>query len=267
MGNKQIQRLQPAEIEAAYIELGKTLSPKSVLYIHTTITRALGMAEKQRMITRNPCIYVERPKQDPQSKTSFIHPNDISRYIKTFEDTYLYVPVCLALFGGLRRGEALGLQWADVDLKRSILTIKNNLTYDGLRKPKNGKYRTVPISAPIRRVLIEQREHQNQNKEMYWENYHRSDYVCTKEDGAILDPSTISSRFGQILSRDRIPHVRFHDLRHTAASLLIMEGVDLKTVSDILGHSSISITADVYGHVLDDHKAKAVSKLDKYFSN
>ena len=208
---------------------------------------------------------MDRPKKDPQAKASFVHPDDIPKYINAFKDTYLYVPVCLALFCGLRRGEALGLQWADVDLKRNILTIKNNLTYDGLRKPKNGKYRTVPISAPIRHVLIEQREHQNQNKEQYWENYHRSDYVCTKDDGSILDPSTISSRFGQILARDKIPHVRFHDLRHTAASLLIMEGVDLKTVSEILGHSSISITADVYGHVLDDHKAKAVSKLDKYF--
>ena len=266
LGNRQIQKLQPADIEAAYAELGKTLSPKSVLYIHTTISRALAMAEKQRMITRNPCVYVERPKQDPQSKASFVHPDAIPMYIKTFEDTYLYVPVCLALFGGLRRGEALGLQWADVDMKRGTMTIKNNLTYDGLRKPKNGKYRSVPISAPIRKVLMEQRDKQNKNKELLWDKYYRSDYVCTKEDGTILDPSTISSRFGQILNRDGLPHVRFHDLRHTAASLMILEGVDLKTISDILGHSSISITADIYGHVLEEQKRKAVDKLDKYFN-
>ncbi|MBT5419583.1 MAG: tyrosine-type recombinase/integrase [Candidatus Cloacimonetes bacterium] len=106
---------------------------------------------------------------------------------------------------------------------------------------------------------------QRKSKELLWDKYHRSDYVCTKEDGTILDPSTVSSRFGQILKREGIPHVRYHDLRHTAASLMILEGVDLKTISEILGHSSISITADVYGHVLEEQKRKAVGKLDKYF--
>jgi integrase len=265
LGNRMIQKLQPAEIENAYAELGKILSPKSVIYIHTTLSRALSMAEKQRLITRNPCFYVDRPKKDPQSKASFVHPDDIALYLNTFKDSYLYVPVCLALFGGLRRGEALGLQWKDVDFKKGLITVKNNLTYDGLRIPKNGKFRTIPISAPIQKVLIEQRDMQRKSKELLWDKYHRSDYVCTKEDGTILDPSTVSSRFGQILKREGIPHVRYHDLRHTAASLMILEGVDLKTISEILGHSSISITADVYGHVLEEQKRKAVGTLDKYF--
>ena len=153
-----------------------------------------------------------------------------------------------------------------MDFRSGIILVKNSLTYYGLRRPNNGQNRTVPISAPIVKLLKDVRSKQRKNKELLWEKYHRSNYVVTRENGAILDPQNFSSRFASVLKQNNLRHVRFHDLRHTAASLMILEGVDLKTISDILGHSSISITADIYGHILEEQKRKAVSKLDKYFS-
>ena len=263
IGSKQLQRLMPMDIENAYKELSQTLNGTSLLYIHRTISRAFKQAEKQKLITRNIFNLVETPKKSKESKSSFIHPDDLSKYLKAFEGDYLYPAVCLAVFAGLRRGEILGLQWNDI--KNGNLIIRNNMSYDGLRPPKNGKTRIVPISAPIAKILKEQKDWQRENKEKMWSKYFRSDFIITRKDGTLIDPKLLSRRFGEVQKRNQLESVRFHDLRHTAASLMILEGVPLKTVSDILGHSSISITADIYGHVLEEQKRNAVNKLERYF--
>ena len=206
---------------------------------------------------------METPKKSKENKSNFIHPDDLNKYLKAFEGDYLYPAVCLAVFAGLRRGEILGLQWSNI--RNGNLIIRNNMSYDGLRPPKSGKTRIVPISAPIAKILKTQKNWQRENKEKMWSIYFRSDFVITRKDGTLIDPKLLSRRFGEVQKRYNLDPVRFHDLRHTAASLMIMEGVPLKTVSDILGHSSISITADIYGHVLEEQKLKAVSALDKYY--
>ncbi len=264
IGSKQLQRLMPMDIENAYKELSQTLNGTSLLYIHRTLSRAFKQAEKQKLITRNIFNLVETPKKSKESKSSFIHPDDLSKYLKAFEGDYLYPAVCLAVFAGLRRGEILGLQWSDI--KNRNLIIRNNMSYDGLRPPKSGKTRNVPISAPIAKILKEQKDWQRKNKELLWDKYYRTDFVITRKDGTLIDPKLLSRRFGEVQKRYNLEPVRFHDLRHTAASLMILEGVPLKTVSDILGHSSISITADIYGHVLEEQKRNAVGMLDKYFT-
>ena len=263
IGSKQLQRLMPMDIENAYKELSQTLNGTSILYIHRTLSRAFKQAEKQKLITRNVFTLVETPKKNKDNVSSFIHPDDLHKYLKAFEGDYLYPAVCLAVFAGLRRGEILGLQWSDI--KNGNLIIRNNMSYDGLRPPKSGKTRIVPISAPIEKILKTQKNWQRENKEKMWSKYFRSDFVITRKDGTLIDPKLLSRRFGEVQKRYNLDPVRFHDLRHTAASLMILEGVPLKTVSDILGHRSISITADIYGHVLEEQKQNAVDKLEKYY--
>ena len=263
IGNKQMQKLTAIDIESTYAKLSESLSGTSLLYIHRTLSRAFNQAEKQRLIKRNVLDLVETPKKNKEKKSNFVHPDDIPRYLKAFENHYLYPAVCLAVFAGLRRGEVLGLKWSDI--KNGNLIIQHNMTYDGIRPPKSGSKRLVPISAPIERVLHEQKKRQNEEKEKLWEKYYRSEFVVTKKDGTLINPRLLSNTFKRVLKRKGLEVIRFHDLRHTAASLMILEGVDLKTVSEILGHSSISITADIYGHVLEEQKRKAVGQLDKYF--
>ena len=139
------------------------------------------------------------------------------------------------------------------------------MSYDGLRPPKSGKTRVVPyIRTGIAKIFKDQKNWQRENKEKMWSKYFRSDFIITRKDGTLIDPKLLSRRFGEVQKRNQLDSVRFHDLRHTAASLMILEGVPLKTISDILGHSSISITADIYGHVLEEQKLIALESIIKY---
>lgn len=264
LGNKPLQKIIPADIEAAYANLEQTLSGTSVLYIHRTLSRALKQAEKQRLINRNPCDFVETPKKNKSFEAKFVHPDDIGKYLDAFKGHYLYTAICLAMFCGLRRGEVLGLQWSDIDWKNKIIHVRHNMTDDKLTAPKSGKARTVPLTDAMAKILKEQRKRQQFFMEKFWDEYHRSDFVVTYDDGTLIKPRALSKNFTAVLKKAGLKPVRFHDLRHTAASLMIHEGVELKTVSEILGHSSITITADIYGHIVEEKKKEAAQKLDKY---
>ncbi|NLU09404.1 MAG: site-specific integrase [Tepidanaerobacter acetatoxydans] len=264
LGDKPLQKIIPADIETAYAKLGQTLSGTSILYIHRTLSRALKQAERQRLINRNSCDFVETPKKNKNFKAKFVHPDDIGKYLNAFKGHYLYIAVCLAMFCGLRRGEVLGLQWKDIDWKASIINIRHNMTDEGLKAPKSGETRTIPLTEAMKEILKEQKRKQQRFMEMLWDEYYRSDFVVTYDDGTLIKPRALSKNFAAVLRKANLELVRFHDLRHTAASLMIHEGVELKTVSEILGHSSISITADIYGHVIEEKKKQAAQKLDKY---
>lgn len=264
LGDKPLQKIIPADIEKAYTQLAQTLSGTSVLYIHRTLNRALKFAEKQQLLKRNPCIFVEAPKKNKDFKARFVLPDDIPKYLNAFKEHYLYPAVCLAMFCGLRRGEVLGLQWSDIDWRNKIIHVRHNMTDDGLTTPKSGEARTVPLSDAMAKVLKEQRKRQQRFMEKLWDQYHRSEFVITYDDGSLIKPRALSKNFAAVLKKAGLKPVRFHDLRHTAASLMIHEGVELKTISEILGHSSITITADIYGHIIEEKKKEAAQKLDKY---
>lgn len=264
LGNKPLQKIIPVDIEAAYRQLGENLSGTSLLYIHRTLSRALSQAEKQRLINRNPCDFVETPKKNKNFEAKFVHPDDIGKYLDAFKGHYLYPAVCLAMFCGLRRGEVLGLQWNDIDWKNNAIIVRHNMTDDGPFIPKSGEIRAVPLTEAMAGILKNHRKRQQCFMEKLWDEYYRSDYVVTYDDGTLIKPRVLSKNFAFVLKKAGLDPVRFHDLRHTAASLMLHEGVELKTVSEILGHSSISITADIYGHVIEEKKKQAAQKLDKY---
>lgn len=264
LGHKPLQKIIPADIETAYMKLGQTLSGTSILYIHRTLSRALKQAEKQRLINRNPCDFVETPKKSKEFKAKFVHPGDIERYLDAFRGHYLYPAVCLAMFCGLRRGEVLGLQWNDIDWRNKTFFVRHNMTDDGLVTPKSGETRTVPLTDAISKIIREQKKRQKRFMETFWDEYFRSDFVVTYDDGTLIKPRALSKNFAFVLKKAGLEPIRFHDLRHTAASLMVHEGIELKTISEILGHSSISITADIYGHVIEEKKKQAAQKLDKY---
>ena len=262
LGSKKLQKITPIDIESMYAQLSETLSGTSILYVHRVLSRALKQAVRQRLINSNPCSFVDPPKKTKDQGAQFIHANDVSKYLTAFEGSYMYPAVCLALFCGLRRGEVLGLQWPDIS--NGKMAIKHNMTYTGIRVPKSGYSRSIPITPPIKAMLQAQREKQKRFKEKLWNMYNKSDFVVTYDDGRQIDPRVFSKQFHATLVNAGLPVVRFHDLRHTAASLMIMEGVDIKTVSEVLGHKSIKITADIYGHIADEHKLDAMNRLNKY---
>lgn len=133
-----------------------------------------------------------------------------------------------------------------------------------LKTTKSGKTRIVPLARGVAKILKEQRKKQLEFRLFFGEEYCDSDFVITEENGTRPGLSYISRFFNRRIKSSGLPHVRLHDLRHTAASLMLLEGVDLKTVSEILGHSSITITADIYAHVMSESRKKAAQSLEKY---
>jgi integrase len=267
LGNNELQKLSAADIDAAYKNLSVKLSGKTLQYIHMVLNLSLKAAVKKRLIRSNPCEVVDRPTKK-KYESNFIRPEDIQKYLDVFKGSWIYTGVLLGLFCGLRRGEILALEWKDVDLINGLITVDKSA---GRHKKefyekgtKSERRRTVHLPVALVDKLKDIKEEQEKRKEEFTGIYKESNFVLVEENGTRPDPSLISRHFNRKIKSSKLPHVRFHDLRHTAVSLMILNGTDIKTVSDIAGHSSITMTADIYAHVIEESKKKAADGLNKY---
>ena len=267
IGGKHLQRLNPGEIQSMYTALGMELSGTTLLQMHRILSRSFKDAVRKQLVEKNPCNYVDAPRK-AKFQAKIVPPDEVQEYLTLFKDHYIYPAVCLALFCGLRRSEILALRWSDIDLKEGMVHVNHSIYWDKegyhLQPPKSKQKRTVPITQGMIAILRTQRRLQKERLAMLWHKYDRSEFVVTYDNGNLLRPHSLSERYKEIISKTKYAGIRFHDLRHTAASLMLLEGEDLKTVSELLGHSSIKITADIYTHIVKDQKRKAVSRLDKY---
>lgn len=275
IGDIELQKLTPYHIQIMYNELlikgrqdGKGgLSTKTVNQTHRVLKKALGQAVKLQLINKNVADFVEVPKKK-KYYAKVLEEKEISKLLKVFKDTDIYIPVVLALGVGLRRGEVLGLRWQDIDFKNKTITINQTLLH--ARKghifstPKTEKSRrTIVISDNIINLLIERKEEQEKYKEMLGEGYQDFDLVTCNKDGTPINPSTFSHKFSNILKQNELPNIRFHDLRHTNATLMLKNNIPAKIASERLGHSSIGITLDLYSHVTKEMQEEVANKLDK----
>jgi integrase len=181
-----------------------------------------------------------------------------------------YVPIMLALTTGLRRGEVCGLKWEDVDLEKGTLAVRRSLEQIGKhvieKDPKTaGSRRLVLLPKLAVDVLAENSSIQAANKQAMGEAYQDGGWVCAHADGRHLQPDSVTSNYRKVLAKAGLPHCRFHDLRHTLATQLLANGVPVKVVSEILGHSSVYITQDVYSHVLPHMQQQAADTIDRLF--
>jgi integrase len=177
----------------------------------------------------------------------------------------------LALACGLRQGEALGLQWDDVDLERGSIMVRHTLAQiDGKRvlaEPKTEQsHRTIPLPAIVRASLRAHARRQAEDRERAGECWQPSGFVFTTKRGRPLDAKNVTHRFQAIVKRADLPHQRFHDLRHACASLLLCQGLNLKDVSETLGHSRIAVTVDLYGHMYDERRREIADRMDAILS-
>lgn len=274
IGHIPLQKLQAINIQKLYDEKLKDgrldgkggLSAKTVIAIHRTLRKALNQAYKLQMINKNVADMVELPKKKSyQAKT--LNDEDIPAFINAFKDTEIYISVMLALSLGLRRGEALGLRWKDIDFKGKTITINQTILHikSGyvFHNPKTEKsHRSILISDLVIKLLINQKKKQNENKLMLGQAYNDYDLVTCRADGTPINPATFSHMFSTVLTKNELPNIRFHDLRHTNATLMLKSNIPAKIASERLGHSTIGITLDLYSHVLKDMQEEAVNKLD-----
>jgi integrase len=266
LGSIKLQELKPMHIskfltimtrEGRHDKKGG-LSKGTVLKIHKILTRALNNAVKLQMLEKNPAVYVDAPKID-NAATNVLSLDEIHKFFEIIEDTPMEVPCKLAIGLGLRRGEIFGLKWEDIDFDNSTITIKRTLArITGeifFKEPKTQKSRrTLILPQDLIDMLRKHRKKQLEYKLLLGREYNENNLICCKTTGEPINPNTFSGAFRDFLRRYDLPIVRFHDLRHTFATVLMANNISPKIASSVLGHTNISTTMDLYSHVLVDMK-------------
>ena len=266
LGRTPLDRLRPSHVEGWVVALKrKGLAESTIRSAYTILRAVLDTAVRDGALGFNPAAVIKRPKVSPR-EAHYLTPDQVADLLEAAERSR-YAPLfALLVHTGLRRGEALALSWTDVDLERKTLRVRGTLSrIDGelvATEPKTAKSRRfVPISAPAERILRGIRTEQAQQRLLVGPLWRSTGYVFTTELGEPCDPRNALRALYAAAARAGLPGVGLHTLRHTAASVLLTHGVPLKVVSDILGHSSIAITGDVYGHVSPDVSAEAMATL------
>ncbi|MEA4827195.1 MAG: site-specific integrase [Clostridium sp.] len=268
LGNIELQKLHPIKIQQYYNSKSKNLKGKTLLQHHRVLRKALNYAWKMQLLSKNPADLVDAPKVK-KFEATVLEPKDVKRLLNAVKNTRFEVPTNLALSLGLRLGEILGLRWSDVDFQNETITIEQTLVRAGttliFKDPKTEGSKRV-ISSPIE-LLNLLKDHKIKQMELQirsgGEYINKHNLVCTKDNGDTLNTSSFSHAFGDFIKKLDIPHVRFHDLRHTNATLMLLSGTPAKVASSRLGHSTINITLDLYSHVLKDMNKDAAERLNE----
>ena len=281
IGAIPLSKLRPLHIQQFYkrlMEEGRLdgrqgqLSAGSIIYHQRVIHRILEAAYKQELIVKNVADLVELPLPDDDDEkegVAFLDDEQIRTLEAAAKDTPYYALIFTDVRTGLRRGELLALRWQDIDMAAGTLSVRQSLAYTKelgifFKTPKNKKSRrTIDISDEVMAVLRQHRKAQFESKLALGNQYEDNDLVFCQHNGKPMHPDTVSSWFPAFLERIGLPQLNFHCLRHTHASLLLAAGVDIKVISERLGHSSIRITYDTYSHLLPAAQKEAVNRLEK----
>ena len=237
----------------------KGLASKTVRNIHQIISSALKLAVEQRLIARNPADGCALPKAE-RKEMQTLPVEQLTSFLREAKDSGVFALYYIDLTTGLRRGELLGLKWLDIDLEKGDLRVQRQIgRIDGKiiempLKTKNA-YRTLPLSADAISVLMQQRRKTG-----------NSEWVFPSPSGGPVSPDSVLHMLHRVLKRAGLPKVRFHDLRHTFATMALQNGVDVKTVSSMLGHYSAGFTLDTYAHVTTDAQLKAAQTMGNILS-
>ena len=232
----------------------KGLSAKTVRNIHQILSSALKLAQEQRIILANPAERCALPKVEHREMKT-LPVEQLQSFLREARESGVFELYYLELATGLRRGELLGLKWEDIDLQKGDLRVKrqvsriNGEVMEAPLKTKNA-YRTLPLAEDTIDVLKEQRE-----------KVGSSPWVFPSPNGGPISPDSVLHMLHRVLKRAGLPRVRFHDLRHTFATLALQNGVDIKTVSGMLGHFSAGFTLDTYAHVTGAAQRQAAGKM------
>lgn len=263
-----LQNLYNEKLVSGRVKTGGKLSPKTVGYIHVVIHMALEQAVKENLVTNNVARLVKKPKQT-KHEICPLTVEQMKAFLSEAKNHRFYVPFLLECHTGLRRGELLGLRWRDINIEKKTISVNQSLIrtrQKGLvmSDPKTEKSkRTIPISEEVIAVLKGHKANQNQNKLLAGNGYNNSDLVFCNNIGNPIDPRNFTEQFERVLKQANLPRVRFHDMRHSHATMLLLHNVQPKVVQDRLGHSTISMTMDTYSHILPGMQEEATEKVSR----
>ena len=253
------------DIQPFYANEMKKVSASTVIHYHALIHKILERAEKMDLIKSNPSNRVERPKAE-HFEAGFYSSEEMDRLFEVSKGTKLEIPILLGAFYGLRRSEVIGLKWSAIDFEQNTLTIKHTVTSCNIHgklqivesdttKTKSS-LRTMPLALPVKERLLALREEQEKNRQLCGRSYNKNyvDYVCVNKVGNLMRPNFVSESFPKLLEKNGLRKIRFHDLRHSCASLLLSNGIPMKQIQEWLGRSNYNTTANIYAHL--DYSSK-----------
>ena len=267
LGRHRIEKLTPDHVQAMLRQKSDAgLSPKTVQNIRGILRRALGQAESWGLVGRNVAKLTVAPRGEKHEIEPFTV-EESKKLLETVKGDRLEALYSVAVSLGLRQGEAFALRWADLDLERQELRVRHTLQRAGgqavLAEPKTRKSRrTIPLPVSIARALRSHRTRQLEERLLAGDRWQPWDLVFCTTIGTPLDSRNVTRQYHAHLEAAKIPRRRFHDLRHTAATLLLAQGVDIRTIMETLGHSQISLTMNTYAHVMPQLKRDAADRME-----
>ncbi|WP_052863575.1 site-specific integrase [Streptomyces niger] len=266
LGSRRLESLTTANVRRMISTVTAQASAATAKEAHSVLRTALTAACREELISRNVVQLVPAPRVEPRELRPWSLDETLT-FLEAARRDPLYPAFVLAIALGLRRGEILGLHWRDVDFDRRTLTVRTTLNRGGkdlyLDSTKNRRARVIPVPLMCVAPLRWQRLRQANQRAEVGSKWHDNGLVFTTRSGLPIEPRNLYRSFLRITESAGLPQVRLHDTRHGCASLLFAAGVAPRTVMEILGHSQIAVTMNVYTHVNDDHRREAMSHMDR----
>lgn len=246
------------------------LSARSLRLHKNILHQALDEAVKAGLLPSNPCRYLILPKSE-RHEASYYTAQQLQQLFDVIRDEPLYPLVKITALYGLRRSELLGLKWDSIDFENGTLTIRHTVSkvtkVVEKDKTKNASsYRSFPLLPEAKRIFQAAKFAEEQNRRLFGKAYQENGYVFKWPDGHPYSPDYVTDKFSALLKKHELPHIRFHELRHSCASLLINNGFSLKDVQEWMGHADIKMTANIYGHLDVSRKHSMAHQLASAFS-
>jgi len=268
LGKIKLKDLSPNHIQSLYnIKLETGVSKRSVVLIHSILHKALNQALKWELIGRNPARAVTRPKV-PRKEMKTLTDSQARTFLSAAKESRYEMLYWLAISTGMRQGELLGLKWSDIDWTNGSLQVQRQLQRNegqGLvfSEPKSlAGNRLILISTNMLEKMRKHLDFQFQEKSQLGDNWQENDLMFPSAVGTPADHRNLYRDFKKILKIAELPDMRFHDLRHTAATLMLEQGIHPKVVQERLGHADITLTLNTYSHVLPSMQEAAAKKMD-----
>lgn len=270
LGQTELSKITPRQIQTLYNDLktSNRLSDENIRKIHTIINESLNKAFKWEMIVRNPATLVEAPKV-AKKEIEVWNEEEIHRFLSFAKGSRYYAAFLLALTTGMRQGEILGLRWKDIDEENRTISVVQTLSHKGKILSVGAKTASGNRQISIDEVTLNQllplklkyKEEKMANRPIYQDH----DLVIRTSIGTPVSPRNLLRSFYSIIEKAQVKKIRFHDLRHTHASLMLKQGVNPKIVAERLGHANVKITLDTYSHLLPNLQKETADEFGKMF--
>lgn len=270
LGNVKLDKLKPTHIQKLYSSMAETHKSTTINKVHKILKASLDQAVKFGFLKQNPVLYVEKPKET-KAPVAVWDEKQVQHFLQIAKKSRYYIVFLLAVATGMRRGEILGLRWQDIDFDNRILSVSQTLSAQNKLLPTAktaSSQRSIDLDTNTIAELREHRVRVLKEKVRQGDAYNDFDLVCCSVTGKPTQNENIWRVWTDYVKQSGLPRIRFHDLRHTHATLMLKAGIHPKVVSERLGHANVGITLNTYSHVVKGMQKEAAQKIgDMLFKN